>query len=148
MGLEKVWIKTLSDGLLRADQIVGLTAHATPSLPGKSPRWLLDATVAVPAGSGTGGNGWDIGILHRTLIQTRAEPAGAPEALARLLARLDRPDTAGIITPLVADPPHATPVTSTVRFAFASFTDDTSAATTSTDAATSPDSVQEGAGVG
>lgn len=120
MGLDKVWVRTLSDGLLRADQIVGLTAHATPSLPGKSPRWLLDATVTVPAGSGTGGNGWDIGILHRTLIQTAAEPAGAPEALARLLASLDQPETAGIITPSAA----GAPATSGVRFTFTPFAAD------------------------
>ncbi|WP_410672499.1 hypothetical protein [Amycolatopsis sp. cmx-4-68] len=118
MALDKVWVRTLSDGLLRADQIVGLTAHATPSLPGKSPRWLLDVTVAVPAGSGAGGGGWDIGILHRTLVQTPAEPAGAPEALARILARLDEPGTAGIVTPSAAGP-------STIRFTFSSFTDDT-----------------------
>src|SRR6185369_10903355 len=113
MALDKVWVRTLSDGLLRADQIVGLTAHATPSLPGKLPRWLLDVTVAVPAGSGAGGSGWDIGILHRTLVQTPAEPAGAPEALARLLTRLDEPGTAGIVTP-VADPPAG----SRIRFTF------------------------------
>jgi hypothetical protein len=116
MGLAKVWVRTLSDGLLRADQIVGLTAHATPSLPGKAPRWLLDVTLAVPAGSGVDGSGWDIGILHRTLVQTPGEPVGAPEALARILARLDEPGTAGIITPSTAAP-------STVRFTFESFTD-------------------------
>ncbi|WP_329045799.1 hypothetical protein OG738_29850 [Amycolatopsis sp. NBC_01488] len=116
MGLHNVWIRTLSDGLLRADQIVGLTAHATPSLPGKSPRWLLDATMTVPAGSGGAGSGWDIGILHRTLAQTQTEPVGAPEALARLLDRLDRPDTAGIITPSTT--------AGTVRFTFSAFADD------------------------
>ena len=121
MGLEKVWIRTLSDGLLRADQIVGLTAHATPSLPGKTPRWLLDATVAVAAGSGAGGTGWDIGILHRTLLQTPAEPAGAPDALARLLAQLDRPDAAGIVTPS-AEPPHDGQAAGHVRFAYVPFT--------------------------
>jgi len=136
MGLNKVWIQTLSDGLLRADQIVGLTAHATPSLPGKTSRWLLDATVAVPAGSG-GGNGWDIGILHRTLIQTPAEPAGAPEALARLLAELDQPDSAGVITPLATDPPLTDAAASTVRFAFTSFTGDSPKAN-STDSAAHP----------
>jgi hypothetical protein len=129
MGLTKVWVQTLSDGLLRADQIIGLTAHATPSLPGKTSRWLLDATVAVPAGSGSG-NGWDIGILHRTLIQTPAEPAGAPESLARLLAELDQPGTAGVVTPLAADPPLTDATASTVRFAFAPFTGGTSETST------------------
>lgn len=116
MGLDKVWIQTLSDGLLRADQVVGLTAHATPSLPGKSPRWLLDVTMAAAAGSGAGGNGWDIGILHRTLIQTSDEPTGAPAALARLLAELDRPATAGIITPSAT-------AANGVQFSFAAFAD-------------------------
>ncbi|MFI9456359.1 hypothetical protein [Amycolatopsis sp. NPDC052450] len=96
MGLNKIWIRTLSDGLLRADQVIGLTAHATPSIPGKSPRWLLDVTIAIPAGSGNN-SGWDVGILHRTLVQTPVEPVEAPEVLARLLSRLDEPDTAGII---------------------------------------------------
>ena len=116
MGLDKVWIQTLSDGLLRADQVVGLTAHATPSLPGKAPRWLLDATLAVAAGSGAGGSGWDIGILHRTLVQTADEPAEAPEALARLLAELDQPGTAGIVTPTAS--------ASGVRFSFTAFAAD------------------------
>ncbi|MEQ0565235.1 hypothetical protein ABJI51_39680 [Amycolatopsis sp. NEAU-NG30] len=116
MGLEKVWIRTLSDGLLRADQVVGLTSHATPSLPGKAPRWLLAATVSVPAGSGAAGSGWDIGILHRTLAQCRTEPLGAPEELARLLARLDRPGTAGIVKPVTDG--------GGVRFTFTPFTED------------------------
>jgi hypothetical protein len=131
MGLDKVWISTLSDGLLRADQVVGLTAHATPSLPGKAPRWLLDVTVAVAAGSGAGGSGWDIGILHRTLVQTSDEPVGAPEALARLLAQLDRPDTAGIITP-------SANASSGIRFSFTAFADDTAGSTGSADPASSP----------
>ncbi|WP_409464351.1 hypothetical protein [Amycolatopsis sp. GA6-003] len=113
MGLDKVWIQTLSDGLLRADQVVGLTSHATPSLPGKAARWLLDATVAVAAGSGAAAGGWDVGILHRTLAQTAEEPTDAPEALARVLARLDQPGTAGIITPSATR--HG------VEFSFSSF---------------------------
>lgn len=140
MGLDKVWIRTLSDGLLRADQVIGLTAHATPSLPGKVPRWLLDATVAVAAGSGAGGNGWDIGILHRTLLQTADEPPGAPEALARLLARLDQPGTAGIITPSAATAPAAA---SGVQFAFAAFAGDTATSTSSTDPAPGPATPQQ-----
>jgi hypothetical protein len=131
MGLDKVWISTLSDGLLRADQVVGLTAHATPSLPGKAPRWLLDVTLAVAAGSGAGGSGWDIGILHRTLVQTSDEPIGAPEALARLLAQLDRPDTAGIITP-------SANAASGIRFSFTSFADDSGTSTSDADPASSP----------
>ncbi|ANN18789.1 hypothetical protein SD37_26320 [Amycolatopsis orientalis] len=125
MGLERVWIRTLSDGLLRADQVIGLTAHATPSIPGKAPRWLLDATVSLPAGSGTT-SGWDIGILHRTLIQTSAEPVEGPELLARLLARLDAPGTAGIIDPVAA---RSAGDAGTVRFDFHSFTEDQETAT-------------------
>ncbi len=121
MGLTNVWIATLSDGLLRADQVVGLTAHATPALTGKPPRWLLDVTLRVPAGSGRV-DGWDVGILHRTLIQTPAEPVGAPEALARLLARLDREDAAGLIAAVPASGAKAGPA-SAVRFAFRPFED-------------------------
>ncbi|MEV6877366.1 hypothetical protein [Amycolatopsis sp. NPDC051128] len=123
MGLTNVWIATLSDGLLRADQVVGLTAHATPALTGKPPRWLLDVTIRAPAGSGSA-DGWDVGILHRTLIQIPAEPVGAPEALARLLARLDREDAAGVISPQPAGPPSGTRAVSAVRFGFHPFEDD------------------------
>ncbi|KDN17189.1 hypothetical protein [Amycolatopsis rifamycinica] len=124
MGLTKVWLATLSDGLLRADQVVGLTAHATPALTGKPPRWLLDATIRSPAGSGRA-DGWDVGILHRTLIQTPAEPVGAPEALARLLARLDGEDAAGLIT-AVADSGGRNQPASVVRFGFQPFENDES----------------------
>lgn len=98
MGLPKVWVRTISDGLIRADHIVAISAHPTPALPGKAPHWLLDATLAVPVGSGSS-DGWDVSALHRTLVQTRAEPVGAPEAFARLLAALQDADTAGIVTP-------------------------------------------------
>jgi hypothetical protein len=124
MSLPKVWVRTFSDGLIRADHIIGISAHPTPALPGKAPHWLLDATLAVPVGSGST-DGWDISELHRTLIQTRAEPVGAPEAFAQLLAALHDADTAGIITPVARDataagrieftftPFHAAPVTTT-----------------------------------
>ncbi|MGW3967133.1 hypothetical protein ACWED2_45465 [Amycolatopsis sp. NPDC005003] len=126
MGLTNVWIATLSDGLLRADQVVGLTAHATPALTGKPPRWLFDATIRTAAGSGSV-DGWDVGILHRTLIQTPAEPVGAAEELARLLARLDREDAAGLIT-AVADSGARTQPASVVRFGFRPFEDEGSGA--------------------
>lgn len=122
MGLDKVWIRTLSDGLLRADQIIGLTAHATPSIPGKSPRWLLDVTVAVPAGSGNN-SGWDVGILHRTLMQTPTEPVEAPEVLAALLARLAGSGAEGIITPVAT---RASGAAGIIRFDFRAFPDEAS----------------------
>ena len=34
MSLVNVWIRTQSDGLVRADQIVGIDAHQTPALSG------------------------------------------------------------------------------------------------------------------
>lgn len=120
MGLAKVWVRTLSDGIVRADQIVSLTSHSTPALSGKPARWLLDATVAVSTGSGHAGS-WSVGMLHRTLIQTPAEPVDAPEALARLLAVLHDTEAAGIITPLPAEPSETG--RSGVRFSFAPFND-------------------------
>ena len=52
MGLENIWVATLTGGLIRADCIVGVESHQTPELTGKPARWLLDITLAVPAGSG------------------------------------------------------------------------------------------------
>ena len=69
MGLSRVWLQTLGDGLVRADQITGIDAHQTPALTGKPARWLLDVVLAVPIGSGTR-DGWTVTALHRTLIQT------------------------------------------------------------------------------
>ncbi|MET8851269.1 hypothetical protein [Amycolatopsis sp. NPDC004625] len=122
MGLTTVWLATLSDGLLRADQVIGLTAHTTPAPTGKPPRWLLDATTRTATSSGSP----DEGVLHHTLIQTPAEPVGAPEALARLLARLDRENAAGVIAAVV-DSGTRTP--SVVRFPFRPFEDDESSGT-------------------
>ncbi|WAL67467.1 hypothetical protein ORV05_06710 [Amycolatopsis cynarae] len=116
MGLPKVWVRTISDGLIRADHIIAVSAHPTPALPGKAPHWLLDATLAVPVGSGSS-DGWDVSALHRTLVQTRAEPVGAPEAFAQLLAALHDVDTAGIISPV----PGASD--GRVHFSFAPFPD-------------------------
>jgi hypothetical protein len=42
VGLTKVWVRTLSDGLIRADHIVGIDAHRTPPLAGKHAHWLLE----------------------------------------------------------------------------------------------------------
>ncbi|EID56533.1 hypothetical protein [Saccharomonospora xinjiangensis] len=96
MGLENIWIATLTDGLVRADHIAGIEAHQTPALTGKPSRWLLDITLAVPAGSGSG-EGWEISQLHRTLAQTDGYPARAAEELARALDQLRRRDAAGVL---------------------------------------------------
>ncbi|MGC7094236.1 hypothetical protein ACPZ19_06200 [Amycolatopsis lurida] len=99
-----------------------MTSHSTPALSGKPARWLLDATVAVSTGSGHAGS-WSVGMLHRTLIQTPAEPVEAPEALARLLAVLHDTDAAGIITPVPAEPSETGRFGSGVRFSFTPFND-------------------------
>lgn len=110
--LDNIWIRTSSDGLVRADQVVGISTHATPALVGKPSRWLLDITLGVPAGSGTV-DGWDIADLHRTVLQTDWEPRGAPEALARVLSMLGGPHEPGIL--------RAVPVDGVVRFQFLPF---------------------------
>ncbi|SFJ27046.1 hypothetical protein SAMN05421835_104116 [Amycolatopsis sacchari] len=113
MGLENVWIRTLSDGLVRADQVIGISHHRTPALSGKAGRWLVSVAVAAPAGHG-GADGWQLTSLHRTLVQTDAEPRYAPDALARLLAQLATVETAGVINPVVSGRGE-------VRFEFARF---------------------------
>ncbi len=96
MGLTNVWVRTLSDGLIRADHIMGIDAHRTPPLAGKHAHWLLDAILPAPVGSGRG-DVWDLSALHRTLLQTPEEPVEGPVSLARLLAQLDAVDVAGVI---------------------------------------------------
>jgi hypothetical protein len=112
MGLEYIWIATLGDGLVRADQVVGIESHRTPELTGKPSRWLLDVTLVVPAGSGTV-EGWEVAQLHRTLAQTDSEPTTACEELARMLDRLRRGRGAGIL--------RAVPRHGTLRFEFTPF---------------------------
>jgi len=97
VSLGNVWIRTQSDGLVRADQIVGIDAHQTPALSGKPARWLLDVVLPASVGSGHR-DGWSVNALHRTLIQTSTDPGDAPTALARLLAQLDLTSAAGIIS--------------------------------------------------
>ena len=46
MSLTNVWVQTQGDGLVRADQIVGIEAHQTPALAGKPARWLFDVVLA------------------------------------------------------------------------------------------------------
>jgi hypothetical protein len=102
VGLKNVWVQTLGDGLVRADQVTGIDAHQTPSLTGKPSRWLFDVVLPVSIGSGHRED-WSVTVLHRTLIQTSTEPGTAAAALARLLAQLDLISAAGIITTSRAD---------------------------------------------
>jgi len=122
MSLVNVWLQTQSDGLVRADQVVGIDAHQTPALSGKPAHWLLDVVLPSPIGSG-GPEAWNLYLSHRTLIQTPADPAEAPVALARLLAQLDLTSAAGIISVIrehPADEPAAR--ADRVRFRFLPFT--------------------------
>ena len=45
VSLANVWVQTWADGLVRADQIVGIEAHPTPAVAGKPSRWLVDGGV-------------------------------------------------------------------------------------------------------
>jgi hypothetical protein len=102
VSLHSVWIQTAADGLIRADQVIGIEAHPTPALTGKPARWLLDVVLPVAIGSGTQ-EGWGMSVLHRTLIQTADDPGVAAAALARLLAQLDLVSATGVITTSRAD---------------------------------------------
>lgn len=96
MSLTSVWLQTLADGLVRADQVVGIDVHQTPALTGKAPHWLVDVVLSAPIGSGVRDQ-WDLTVLHRTLAQTSEEPGDAATVLARLLAQLDAINAAGIV---------------------------------------------------
>lgn len=101
MTLTNVWLETLADGLIRADLIVGVHSHRTPSLAGKPSRWLLD--VVLPGATGSGQHdSWTMGPVHRTVIQIDEHPRDAPQHLVRLLAQLDATNAGGIITTSVA----------------------------------------------
>ena len=123
MSLDNVWIQTLSDGLIRADQVVGIDAHPTPAIRGKPSRWLLDIVLATTTGSGVP-DAWAISALHRTLIQTPHPATQAPALLARLLAQLSATPSAGIITTSIDADGNAgksDPFSPTVRFQFVAF---------------------------
>ena len=96
MSLTSVWLQTLGDGLVRADQVSGIDVHQTPALTGKAPHWLLDVVLPTSIGSGARGE-WNVTVLHRTLVQTSEDPGNASSVLARLLAQLDAINAAGII---------------------------------------------------
>lgn len=98
VSVTNVWVQTAADGLVRADQVVGIDAHQTPALSGKPARWLLDVVLPASIGSGTRDR-WGVTPVHRTLLQTAEDPTGAAAAaLARLLAQLDLTNAAGVIT--------------------------------------------------
>jgi hypothetical protein len=100
-NLTSVWVHSLADGLIRADQIIGIETHRTPAIGGKPSRWLLDVVVNSVSGGGATnhhGGDWAITPLHRTLTQSTQPPHDAPTALARLLAQLNTAGAAGIIT--------------------------------------------------
>jgi hypothetical protein len=120
MALRKVWLETLADGLVRADQVVGIDAHQTPELAGKPSRWLVDVVVCGTAGSGHR-DGWVVGVLHRTLAQTSHPPGEAPHALARMLAQLDAMDAAGVIALDTEARSHPDESLAPVRFRFTPF---------------------------
>ncbi|MBF6558184.1 MAG: hypothetical protein IVW52_18925 [Acidimicrobiales bacterium] len=120
MSLRSVWIQTLSDGLIRVDQIIGIDTHPTPAVAGKPSRWLLDIVLATTTGSGVPDT-WAISALHRTLIQTPQPATQAPALLARLLAQLDAIPSAGVITASI-DTDNTDPGSVAVRFHFAGFT--------------------------
>ncbi len=129
MGLSRVWVQTVADGLVRADSIIGITTHPTPAIAGKPPRWLLDVVLPTTTGSGSAGS-WISSPLHRTLAQTDQPPPDATTELAALLARLDVADAAGVVT---VERVRSGGITSGVRFGFTPFT--------------TPESASAGAGV-
>jgi len=96
MGLTNVWLRTVSDGLIRADQVIGIVIHRTPVIAGKPSHWLFDVVLPTTTGSGATDT-WTSEPLHRTMAQTGREPTRAPEALARLLAQLDAINATGLI---------------------------------------------------
>ena len=125
VSLTNVWVQTHSDGLVRADHIIGIEAHSTAGLRDTPSHWLLDVVLATSVGSGYR-EAWTVTALHRTLAQTSVAPDGSFIALARLLARLDMISAAGVIrTEKVNSQEHDTDAFSTsaggIRFRFVPF---------------------------
>ena len=96
MSLTNVWVQTHGDGLVRADQVIGIEAHTTAGLRDTPSHWLLDVVLATSVGSGFR-EGWNVTALHRTLAQTVSAPEGASVAMAQLLAQLDGISAAGVV---------------------------------------------------
>ncbi|MGQ0482710.1 MAG: hypothetical protein ACT4O0_17010 [Pseudonocardia sp.] len=120
MSLSNVWLNTLADGLVRADQVIGVHTRPTPALTGKASRWLLDVVLPGSAGSGQA-TGWTIGPVHRTLAQTSHHPGDAPPKLTRLLARLNSTNAAGVITTITSPNPSTNGGDALVQFRFTPF---------------------------
>lgn len=125
VSLTNVWVHTHSDGLVRADQVIGIEAHSTAGLRDTPSHWLLDVVLTTSVGSGYR-EAWNVTALHRTLAQTAFPPEGSSIALARLLARLDMISAMGIITVEkegsgVHDPDAFTASASGIRFRFVPF---------------------------
>jgi hypothetical protein len=97
VSLTNVWVQTHSDGLVRADRVIGIEAHTTAGVRDTPSHWLLDVVLATSVGSGFR-EGWNVTALHRTLAQTASAPHGASVALAQLLARLDVMSATGVIS--------------------------------------------------
>jgi hypothetical protein len=122
VSLSNVWVQMFDGSLVRADQVVGIELHRTPEIAGKPSRWLLDVVLPVSVGSGGGAHeGWRTAALHRTLTQSSSPPGEAPPALARLLARLDAADAAGVVR---AEVTRTGADAGSVRVGFTAFADD------------------------
>ena len=78
MSLTNVWLHTLDDEMIRADQIVGIHTHHTPPQVGKPSRWLLNVVLPTPLGTGRL-DGRAFSALHRTLIHTPTHPPTPPQ---------------------------------------------------------------------
>jgi hypothetical protein len=128
VSLTNVWVQTHADGLVRADQVIGIEAHITAGLRGVPSHWLLDVVLTTSVGSGAR-EGWKVTALHRTLAQTVFPPKGASLALARLLAQLDGISAVGVVSvekedsDATAGPTPEGPITSAggIRFRFVPF---------------------------
>jgi hypothetical protein len=102
VSLTNVWLQTLADGLVRADQVTGIDAHQTPALIGTlAPVARRHASPPTPIGSGTRGE-WGVSALHRTLVQTSQHPVDAP-------AVLGSPSSMPSTPPASSPPPARTP---------------------------------------
>ncbi|MCF7547857.1 hypothetical protein [Pseudonocardia sp. WMMC193] len=119
MSLAKVWLQLRDGDLVRADRVDEITVHPVPRSSGPE-RWLVDVVVPVETGAGDRG-GWRSGPLHRTLAQCDGEPHGAQVALARLLARLDELDAAGVVHAQLTPATDGVSPRPEVRFLFSRF---------------------------